>query len=91
MDESKTRIAMIGAGGMANGVHYPSLASFDDVEITAICDLNIDTAERVANQFNIDQKYTDFDKDDTIRSRYCSGVNTNAFACSTIDYCLVGR
>ena len=62
MDESKTRIAMIGAGGMANGVHYPSLASFDDVEITAICDLNIDTTERVANQFNIDQKYTDFEK-----------------------------
>ena len=24
---------MIGAGGMANGVHYPSLDSFDDVEI----------------------------------------------------------
>ena len=62
MGESKTRIAMVGAGGMANGVHYPSLASFDDVEITAICDLNIDTAERVANQFNIDQKYTDFEK-----------------------------
>ena len=40
MNESKIRIAMVGAGGMANGVHYPSLASFDDVEIAAICDLN---------------------------------------------------
>ena len=36
----KVRVAMVGAGGMANGVHYPSLASFDDVEIAAICDLD---------------------------------------------------
>jgi len=27
------RIAVIGAGSMANRVHYPSLASFDDVRI----------------------------------------------------------
>ena len=35
-----TRIGMIGAGSMANRVHYPSLASFDDVEIAAICDID---------------------------------------------------
>ncbi len=33
----KIRVAMIGAGAMANKVHYPSLASFDDVEIVAVC------------------------------------------------------
>ena len=38
----RVRVAMIGAGGMANCVHYPSLASFDDVEIAAICELNAD-------------------------------------------------
>jgi len=27
----KIRLALVGAGGMANGVHYPSLAVFDDV------------------------------------------------------------
>ncbi len=36
----KVRVAMIGAGSMANCVHYPSLASFDDVEIAAICDVD---------------------------------------------------
>ena len=30
------RIAIIGAGRMANSVHYPSLASFEDVQIAAI-------------------------------------------------------
>ena len=29
------RIAIIGAGRMANSVHYPSLASFEDVQIAA--------------------------------------------------------
>ena len=28
----KVRVAMVGAGTMANAVHYPSLASFPDVE-----------------------------------------------------------
>ena len=34
------RVAMIGAGGMANNVHYPSLASFPDVQFAGICDLD---------------------------------------------------
>jgi predicted dehydrogenase len=38
----KARVAVIGAGRMAIEVHYPSLASFDDVEIAAICDLDQD-------------------------------------------------
>ena len=36
----RRRVAMIGAGGMVNCVHHPSLASFDDVGIAAICDLD---------------------------------------------------
>ncbi|HDJ89778.1 MAG TPA: gfo/Idh/MocA family oxidoreductase, partial [Thermoprotei archaeon] len=36
------RIGFIGAGSHANRVHYPSLSEMRDVEITAICDLNID-------------------------------------------------
>lgn len=38
--QDPVRVAMIGAGGMARRVHYPSLASFSDVKIAAICDLN---------------------------------------------------
>ncbi|MBT4815665.1 MAG: gfo/Idh/MocA family oxidoreductase, partial [Lentisphaerae bacterium] len=34
----KVRVALIGAGGMANRVHYPSLATFDDVELVGLCD-----------------------------------------------------
>ena len=34
-DADRVRIAVIGAGGMANQVHYPSLASFPDVDVVA--------------------------------------------------------
>jgi len=34
------RAVVIGAGEMANRVHYPCLSSFDDVEIAAVCDLD---------------------------------------------------
>ena len=45
---------MIGAGSMANRVHYPSLASFDDVEMAAICDIDTgrlhSTADNMASR-----------------------------------------
>ena len=55
----KVRVAMIGAGSMANSVHYPSLASFDDVEITAICELDPDrlTATRAAKIFSVSRPW----------------------------------
>ncbi|MBD3184500.1 gfo/Idh/MocA family oxidoreductase [Candidatus Poribacteria bacterium] len=58
----KVRIAMIGAGGMANNVHYPSLASFDDVEIAAICDLDLDRLNNTADKYNVEKRYTDYRK-----------------------------
>ena len=32
----KVRICMIGAGSLANAMHYPSLSEMEDVEIAAI-------------------------------------------------------
>lgn len=56
------RVAMIGAGGMANRVHYPSLASFADVEIAAICDLDPQRLTATANQYEIEHRYADYRK-----------------------------
>ena len=36
----RVRACPIGAGQMANRVHYPSLASFADVEMSAVCDID---------------------------------------------------
>jgi len=55
-------VAMIGAGGMANRVHYPSLASFDDVKIAAISDLNPERLNTAADKYSVDGRYADYRK-----------------------------
>jgi predicted dehydrogenase len=56
----KVRVAMIGAGSMANRVHYPSLASFEDVEIAAICDIDRDRLRATADRYAVDRRYVDY-------------------------------
>jgi predicted dehydrogenase len=51
---------MVGAGSMANKVHYPSLASFADVEFAGICDLNPTALNNTAEKYRIERKYTDY-------------------------------
>ena len=58
--EARVRVAMIGAGRMANNVHYPSLASFDDVEIAAICDLAEGPLNATADAYGVQRRYTDY-------------------------------
>ena len=54
------RVAMIGAGRMANSVHYPSLASFDDVGFAGVCDLDEELLTATADRWGIERRYTDF-------------------------------
>ena len=61
-DPRTVRVAMIGAGGMANSVHYPSLASFDDVEISAICELDEERLHETADKYGIAGRYSDYHK-----------------------------
>ena len=56
------RVAMIGAGRMATAVHYPSLASFDDVEIAAVCDLDPERLQATGDKYGIERRYTDYRK-----------------------------
>ena len=58
--EHKVRVAMIGAGSMANHVHYPALASLNDVEIAAICDLDAQRLNSTADKYEVSGRYTDY-------------------------------
>jgi len=51
---------MVGAGSMANSVHYPSLASFDDVELAGICDVDANALNATADKYRIDRRYADY-------------------------------
>lgn len=56
----KVNVGLIGAGNMANGVHYPSLAEFPDVNMVAICDLVESKLNATADRFGIKGRYTDY-------------------------------
>lgn len=60
--KTQVRVGMVGAGGMANHVHYPSLASFDDVEIAAICDLDEARLQATADKYEVEGRYTHYRK-----------------------------
>jgi virulence factor len=50
---NKARVCMIGAGTMCNSVHYPSLASFDDVEIVGVSELREDRLIKTCDKYGI--------------------------------------
>lgn len=56
----KVRVGLIGCGHMANLVHYPSLAEFDDVEFAGICDIVPQKLHSTADRFNIEARFTDY-------------------------------
>jgi len=62
MKKEKIRLALIGAGGMANSVHYPSLAEFPDVEMAGISDLMEEKLKATADKFHIEKTFTDYKK-----------------------------
>jgi len=62
VNPDRVRVAMIGAGQMANAVHYPSLASFDDVEIAAICDIDAERLHATATKYGVERRYADYRK-----------------------------
>lgn len=60
MADVPTRVALIGAGVLANRYHYPSLAEMPDVSIEAVCDLVEEKAAQTASRFGIPRIYTDY-------------------------------
>src|SRR4051794_6841105 len=51
--DRKIRICMIGAGDMAGNVHYPTLASRDDVEIVAVIETRANRLNTTCDRFGI--------------------------------------
>ena len=53
MTDGKVKICVIGAGSMANEMHYPNLSTNSDVEIVAICDINIQALQNTSIKYSI--------------------------------------
>jgi virulence factor len=56
----KVKVGFIGAGGLSNHYHYPSLAEDERVQIAAICDLDEAKLNRTADKYGVSVRYTDY-------------------------------
>lgn len=54
------KVAIIGAGALANRVHYPSLRSIPGTEIVGICDIDPGNLTATADRFGIAARYRDY-------------------------------
>jgi len=55
-------IGMIGAGGITHAIHIPAFQSCPEVRILAVCDNNLELAEKVAKQNRIKYVFKDYRK-----------------------------
>jgi predicted dehydrogenase len=55
----KTKVAVIGLGGIAQLVHLPYLSKIENVEITAVAEVNKNRLNTIADKFNIKERYKD--------------------------------
>jgi predicted dehydrogenase len=56
------RVAVIGAGGVAQVAHLPVLRKIAGVEITAICDNDLSKAQALAARFEVPDTYDDIEE-----------------------------
>ena len=57
MADKKVRLGVIGAGGIAQSVHFPSLSEITGCELTAVCDLRRERAETAAAKYGFARWY----------------------------------
>ncbi|MBI5402128.1 MAG: Gfo/Idh/MocA family oxidoreductase [Ignavibacteriae bacterium] len=53
----KTKVAVIGLGGISQIMHLPALQKLREAEIEAICDMDIGKAKNIAKKFSIKKFY----------------------------------
>lgn len=58
--DAPVRVAVVGAGNMANRVHYPSLTDEPDIEIVGICDVDEIRMAETADRFGIENRFADY-------------------------------
>jgi predicted dehydrogenase len=58
----KTKVAIIGLGGISQLIHLPKLSKFKDVEITAISEINKNRLDIIGDKFNVKNRFQDYNK-----------------------------
>jgi len=75
----KFKIAIAGAGNIAQNAHLPAYQKRDDVEVVAVCDLNLARAEGCAKKFSIPHAFG------------CAEEMLKKVECDAVDICVWNR
>jgi predicted dehydrogenase len=54
------KLGIIGAGGIAQGIHLPALLAIPEAEVRAVCDLIAERAGEASKKFNIPRTYLSY-------------------------------
>ena len=57
----KTKVAVIGLGGIAQVMHLPSLLKLREVELEAICDKDLSKAKNIGKKYSIKKIYKNYE------------------------------
>ncbi len=58
----KINVAIIGLGGIVQLVHLPNLVKMNNVRVTAVAEINKNRLNTIADKFNIEGRYTDYNE-----------------------------
>lgn len=58
----RLKVGIIGVGGISQVAHIPNFQKIEDVEVTAIADINEEKLKYVSQKFNIPKVFTDWEK-----------------------------
>ena len=56
----KTKVAVVGLGGVAQLIHLPNLMKMNNVEVVAVAEVNKSRLNAIADKFNTGERYTDY-------------------------------
>jgi predicted dehydrogenase len=59
-ENRKLRIGMVGAGGIVRKRHLPGLLALPNVQIVAVCNSRVESAQKIADEFGIPEVVSDW-------------------------------
>jgi predicted dehydrogenase len=54
------RAGIVGGGVRASAAHYPAISRLENVHLEAICDLNATRLAKIAEQYHVERRYTEY-------------------------------
>ena len=58
----KTKVAVIGLGGIAQLIHLPNLTKMSNVNVVSVAEINKSRLNTIADNFNIKERYTNYNE-----------------------------